>query len=204
MGCRQAKPQHTENDKTVKTDNCETEFTTAVATDPRLPLDQRQVFRLKQSWKGIKRNMEQTGVEMFIRLFKTNAELKALFTSFKFLEAEDDLRENEALEHHATLVMTTLDDAFSRIDNYSYVTEVLLKTGESHRRFRGFRSEIFWTMRSPFLEAVKITLGDRYTENMETIYKIAITFILQALTDGFTEEHKDSNSVPPVLVESEP
>ncbi|XP_046580579.1 neuroglobin-like [Haliotis rubra] len=202
MGCRQAKPQHTGNDKAEEKGNCETEFTTAVAIDPRLPLDQRQVFKLKQSWKGIKRNMEQTGVEMFIRLFKTNSELKALFTSFAMLDVEDDLRENEALEHHATLVMTTLDDAFSRIDNYSYVTEVLLKTGESHRRFSAFRSEIFWTMRSPFLEAVKITLGDRYTDNMESIYKIAITFILQALSDGFNEDHKVNNSASPV--ESEP
>ena len=36
-------------------------------TDPRLPLNARQVFKLKKSWKGIKRNMEATGVEMFIR-----------------------------------------------------------------------------------------------------------------------------------------
>ncbi len=35
-------------------------------TDPRLPLDARQVFRLKKSWKGIKRKMAATGTEMFI------------------------------------------------------------------------------------------------------------------------------------------
>lgn len=36
-------------------------------TDPRLPLSALQVFKLKKSWKGIKRCMEATGVEMFIR-----------------------------------------------------------------------------------------------------------------------------------------
>ena len=36
-------------------------------TDPRLPLDARQVFKLKKSWKGIKRNMHDTAVEMFVR-----------------------------------------------------------------------------------------------------------------------------------------
>lgn len=30
-------------------------------------LSQKQVFSLKQSWKGIKRRMEDTGVEMFVR-----------------------------------------------------------------------------------------------------------------------------------------
>lgn len=36
-------------------------------TDPRLPFNARQVFKLKKSWKGIKRNMGSTGVEMFVR-----------------------------------------------------------------------------------------------------------------------------------------
>ena len=37
-------------------------------TDRRLPLNARQVFRLKKNWKGIKRKLEITGVEMFTRL----------------------------------------------------------------------------------------------------------------------------------------
>ena len=37
-----------------------------IPTDPRLPLTTRQVFLLKKSWKGIKRSMQATGVEMFI------------------------------------------------------------------------------------------------------------------------------------------
>ena len=36
-------------------------------TDDRLPLSARQVFLLKKSWKGINRNMQATGVEMFMR-----------------------------------------------------------------------------------------------------------------------------------------
>jgi hypothetical protein len=55
-------------------------------------------------------------------------------------------------------------------------------------------------IREPFLEAVKITLGDRYTENMESIYKVAITFILQTMTDGIDDALKNkanSNSNNP-------
>ena len=36
-------------------------------TDPRLPLNARQVFRLKKNWKGIKRKLTETGIEVFIR-----------------------------------------------------------------------------------------------------------------------------------------
>ena len=38
----------------------------APAVDPRLPLTAREVYRLTSSWKAIKRNMEGTGVEMFV------------------------------------------------------------------------------------------------------------------------------------------
>ncbi len=38
-----------------------------LATDPRLPLDARQVFRLQKSWKGIKRQITDAAVEMFFR-----------------------------------------------------------------------------------------------------------------------------------------
>ncbi|GFO17095.1 neuroglobin [Plakobranchus ocellatus] len=150
-------------------------------------LSHRQVFSLKQSWKGIKRKMEETGVEMFVRLFKTNSDLQTLFQGFKHIQSDDELRSNEALEYHATLVMTTLDDAITHIDNYEFVRQLLHKTGASHIKFEGFHPDNFMQMREPFLEAVRVTLGDRYTENMQTIYTIAITFILQQLIDGIKE-----------------
>lgn len=38
---------------------------------------------------------------------------------------------------------------------------------------------------APFLAAVESTLGDRYTPNVENIYKITIKFILETLVEGF-------------------
>ncbi|KAG8337488.1 hypothetical protein J6590_022522 [Homalodisca vitripennis] len=37
----------------------------------------------------------------------------------------------------------------------------------------------------PFLEAVKMTLGDRYTDNVENIYKITIKLIIETLEKGY-------------------
>lgn len=69
MGCRQAKSGKDEKSSNeakldVLGDN---QGNGVPKVDPRLPLDARQVFKLKQSWKGIKRNIEETGVEMFVR-----------------------------------------------------------------------------------------------------------------------------------------
>ncbi|GBP54430.1 hypothetical protein EVAR_35987_1 [Eumeta japonica] len=38
---------------------------------------------------------------------------------------------------------------------------------------------------APFLAAVESTLGDRYTPNVESIYKITIKFILETLIEGY-------------------
>ena len=68
MGCRQSKNKndgHTEEKDEDIQDLKEVREIPEV--DSRLPLNMRQVFKLKQSWKGIDRNMELTGVEMFVR-----------------------------------------------------------------------------------------------------------------------------------------
>ena len=64
MGCRQSSLKYTESSS--DDDNFQ-DTNKMPVVDSRLPLDMRQVFKLKQSWKGIKRKIEETGIEMFIR-----------------------------------------------------------------------------------------------------------------------------------------
>lgn len=45
----------------------------------------------------------------------------------------------------------------------------------------------FQKIEQPFLQAAKTTLGDRYTPNIENIYKITIKFILENLVKGYEE-----------------
>ncbi|KAL8613617.1 hypothetical protein ACOMHN_022036 [Nucella lapillus] len=163
------------------------ELENIAATAEKLGVSAKDLFRFRRSWKAIRRKMEDTGVEMFVRLFKYNQDLKGMFTRFEHLKTEDELRTNEALENHATLVMMTLDDVITHIDNFDYVDELLRKTAATHTRLKGFSSELFWKIQDPFLGAVKITLGDRYTENMEAIYKVALTFVLQTMMEGMEE-----------------
>jgi len=92
------------------------------------------------------KNSPQTYTVLFLslfRLFKSNAYLKSIFKDFQKLETENEMRTNESLEHHATLVMTTFDDAISNIDNYDYVQDHLHRTGGTHQRFVDFRSDNF-------------------------------------------------------------
>jgi len=89
------------------------------------------------------------------------------------------------LAEHASLVMTSLDEAINSLENVDYFIEYLHSIGKLHHKVPGFHKEYFWKIETPFLEAVKETLDERYTENMETIYKIIIKFILQTLVEGY-------------------
>ena len=49
----------------------------------------------------------------------------------------------------------------------------------------------FQKIEQPFLEAVKRTLEDRYSENVESTYKVTIKFIIETLIDGFDKAQND-------------
>ncbi|KAL3874844.1 hypothetical protein ACJMK2_037806 [Sinanodonta woodiana] len=169
--------------------------------DPRIPLTARQRFNITKSWKGIARNIEHAGILMFLRLFETNNEIQAMFSSMTKGNYDIvDLRTNKKLENHVTQVMFTLDEAISSLDDADVVINLLHTVGHSHRRLPCFDPQIFWKIEEPFLLAVKDTLGDRYTANMEHIYRKTIKFILQTLIDGFnmknTECDVKSDKIP--------
>ena len=61
MGCNHSNSSGTDKNKTVIV------VTDLTEVDSRLPLDARQAFKLKHSWKAVKGKMDEAGVEMFIR-----------------------------------------------------------------------------------------------------------------------------------------
>lgn len=59
---------------------------------------------------------------------------------------------------------------------------------------------LFQRIEKPFLAAVQDTLGDRYTDNMENIYKITIRYILDTVVKGFdlgTRQSQSNTAQPP-------
>lgn len=178
MGCKLSKLA------TAKTQN-------QTATDPRLPLTAKQKYTVMASWKAVSRELEQTGVYMLIRLFEENAELLDLFTRFRELKTKEQQSSSMELTEHAEKVMSALDEGFKGLDDMDVFQQCLHQVGALHTKVPGFNPQYFWRIEIPFLEAVQRTLGDRYTENVENIYKITIKFIITTLIDGFVKAQND-------------
>ncbi|KAA0192685.1 hypothetical protein HAZT_HAZT010061 [Hyalella azteca] len=58
----------------------------------------------------------------------------------------------------------------------------------------------------PFLEAVRLTLGDRYTDNMDQIYQLTIKFVLETVVKGYemAVEREVNENVQQLDLSSEP
>lgn len=56
------------------------------------------------------------------------------------------LRDSKDLENHVRMVMYTLDEAISSLEDVDVVVELLHSVGRSHKRVQGagFNPKIFW------------------------------------------------------------
>lgn len=128
---------------------------------------------------------------MFIRLFEENAELLNMFTKFRDLKTKEQQSTSMELAEHAKTVMSTLDEGIKSLDDMDAFLTYLHGVGASHTKIPGFNRQYFWKIEKPFLDAVERTLEDRYSENVENIYKLTIKFIIETLIDGFDKAQSD-------------
>ncbi|XP_055591530.1 myoglobin-like [Uranotaenia lowii] len=129
------------------------------------------------------------------KLFEEHADLLDLFASFAELKTKEEQATSEELKEHANKVMNTLDEGIRGLDDLDTFFEFLHQVGASHRRIPGFKQEYFWRIEEPFLSAVSTTLGDRYTQNVEGIYKVTIKFIIETLIAGYESSANNNDDV---------
>ncbi|KYQ59259.1 hypothetical protein ALC60_01845 [Trachymyrmex zeteki] len=125
------------------------------------------------------------------KLFEENTELLNMFTKFRDQKTKEQQSTSMELAEHAKTVMTTLDEGIKSLDDMDAFLTYLHEVGASHTKIPGFNRQYFWKIEKPFLDAVERTLEDRYSENVENIYKLTIKFIIETLIDGFDKAQSD-------------
>ncbi|KAG7198073.1 hypothetical protein KM043_018241 [Ampulex compressa] len=115
-----------------------------------------------------------------------------MFTKFRELKTKEQQSSSMELATHAKKVMTALDEGIKGLDDMDFLLTCLHQVGATHTKIPGFNPQYFWKIEQPFLEAVERTLEDRYSENVENIYKLTIKFIIETLIDGFDKAQNDN------------
>ena len=109
-------------------------------------------------------------------------------------------------------VFIRLDEAVLSVEDPEILTAILLETGAYHKKIPGFRPEMFRVSlhlydeyrfteannksiimntfqyaEEPFLNALQTTLDERYTPQMDVIYRVIAQYIIQTLIDGYNK-----------------
>lgn len=151
--------------------------------NPYMTLTHREIFQLKMSWKGIRRSLEETGVNMFIFMFEAAPDTKNHFEKFKNF-SNDVLSKNDPFINVATNAMEAMDTAVTELDDAEKTHQKLIKIGAKHKE-RGIPDTMLKEMKTPFLRAVEQTLGDRYSDRMRVIYEVLIDYFIKAMSEGY-------------------
>ncbi|MFH4977198.1 hypothetical protein AB6A40_003907 [Gnathostoma spinigerum] len=150
----------------------------------RTALSKKQKYVLTKNWKGISRDVTTAGANMFVAMLSQHSEYFPMFCFHEISsQSPKNQLEDEDLRAHGTIVMEKLGEIISNIEDDHMFFKLLDEVGRDHADFakNGFRPHMFWEMERPFLYAVKLVLGDRYTDSMDHIYKIVIKVILERL-----------------------
>jgi hypothetical protein len=151
--------------------------------DNKIPLTIRQKYTMCLSWKRIIDDMEIVGVRLFMNLFHENPELKVLFSKFGHLVTDRELQDSEAMKKHAVLVMTTIDTVMTLLEDTHELSEILQKLVNKHTIIPGFHKGLLVKIRSPFLDAVKETLGEEFTLEQQYMYQTFIDCVIKIMTE---------------------
>jgi hypothetical protein len=71
-------------------------------------------------------------------------DLLNLFEKFQNARTRQEQEENLELAEHATMVMSTLDNAIRTLDNPDAFIQFVEQVGSTHRRIPGFNKDFFW------------------------------------------------------------
>uniref|UniRef100_A0A0K0EIZ9 GLOBIN domain-containing protein n=1 Tax=Strongyloides stercoralis TaxID=6248 RepID=A0A0K0EIZ9_STRER len=157
--------------------------------DNRVPLTERQKFLLVKNWKGISRRARDAGTNLFVQLLSEHQELGDYFI-FGNVKAKDkyEMLADERIQNHGEAVMRILDSVITSVNDPQEMFRILEEQGKQHAIKKNFKPELFREVEDALFYSIKLILDERYTDNMDSIYRIIMKTVLKTLEDSCRDE----------------
>ena len=129
------------------------------------------ISHVLDSWEEVRRikNFEETvGTILFQNLFKKSPQAKVLFGFPINIDTDShELLTSKRFLMHAAYLVQMLDTALNMVGpDIELLTEIMLELGAKHVRY-GVKAEMFPVMGDAIVEALRITLREKFTTTIE-------------------------------------
>jgi hemoglobin-like flavoprotein len=165
-----------------KTSSTDDEHSTPTWT--RFLLTDNQKNIIYTTWRHLSDDMVNTGVTLFLRIFKHSPEVKNLF-NFQDLEMSQ-LPDNPHFRGHATHFMQVINELVDNLDDLdTNLTPLLLALGEQHSQTQRFGIQYFEVFAQCLIIVWEERLGDEFTPEVRAAWEKLFVFMLMTLREGY-------------------
>ncbi|KAL4237617.1 hypothetical protein ACF0H5_002331 [Mactra antiquata] len=144
----------------------------------------RQKELVTESWKEISKDLDQVGIQMFMRLFESHPDVQDVFAPFKGMSAED-LSQSNQLRSHAMRVLGTVDKCLANIHEPGKVITTLHDLGARHVMYTA-KVDYMDLIGPQFIWAIQPVMGDQWTSEMEQAWSDLFKLIAHVMKAAMT------------------
>ena len=138
---------------------------------------------VRETWEQVNDDLEDFGMKIFMRLFKTAPKVLRLF-SFRDEEA---LTRIVKLKKHAVITMNAIGKVIDNLDDVSEMVSFLKQLGRSHAPLK-VESEHFDAFGVALLLTLQHELGSEWTSDVSDAWQMAYDDVKQVLVEAMEEE----------------
>ena len=147
----------------------------SVTVDPRLPISKLHAYKLRQSWKCVRRDLEQTALDALISMLRKKANYSSL------MGLSPDRIGSGEFETMAMKMFSAVDECVNKAADMD--VQGLVDYAEEIKHESPFNEKgLIKDYQPAVLTAIKQTLGDRYSDTMDSIYNLVIKFIVETMS----------------------
>ncbi|KAL9952372.1 hypothetical protein ACROYT_G039622 [Oculina patagonica] len=151
------------------------------------PITQQQITLVQDTWKLVNGDLEQVGLEFYIRLFKENPEVLQLF-SFRDVDNsdEDAMRTDTRLKRQGLVTMQHVDLAVASLNDLGSIVPALKDLGARHTMYK-VEEHHFAPVGAALLDTLDKGLGEKFTTEVKEAWTVVYGIVADTMKAGAKE-----------------
>lgn len=151
------------------------------------PITQEQISLVQDSWKLVNGDLEQVGVEFYVRLFKENPELFQLF-SFRDIanSTEEAMRTDHRFKRQGLVTMQHVDLAVASLNDLGSIVPALKDLGARHSMYK-VEEHHFSPVGAALLDTLDKGLGEKFTSEVKEAWTVVYGIVADTMKAGLKE-----------------